>query len=183
MHISFRTSDLTNNRNNSGRHVFMKKKIILSIIVLSAAVFTLYRAQERRNTESSFYESNQIKMKRILTLAGEYHQQDPYLLYLELFKQPAKRRYDPLFFVDFQSAISRKSEDLHHYYTAVRAFSDSEEKEQPLSRDEFEKANDFLILYDPHGNMLIYSKISDTYYSKPDGKSKNPTASNFADEK
>ena len=144
-----------------------KKKfliIIVLLIVLPIAFLVFERYKVRRNLERSLFACTQINMKRILALSKGYKQRDPYILYLTLFKQYENPHYDLYLFIDFQSAISNKEEIWYHYHVAKRLFAASEEKGQPLSRDDFEKANDFLILSDAQNNVFIYSKISNIFY-------------------
>ena len=144
-----------------------KKKfliIIVLLIVLPTAFLIFERCKERRDTERSLLKNTKNNMEKILAFSKEYNEKDPYGLYLKLFRQYKNPQYTPYLFLDFQGAISDKIEVWCHYYIALRLFADSEVKGLPLSRDEFEKANDFLILSDAQNNVFIYSKISNMFY-------------------
>lgn len=155
----------------------MNKKKFLIIIVLLVALPTVFlvfeRYKVRRNTERNLFERTQNNMKRILALSKEYNEKDPYTLYLKLFGRYRNHQYVPYLFMDFRCVILDKKEGWYHYYAAMRLFGASEEKGQPLSRDDFEKANDFLILSDAQNNVFIYSKISNIFY--PDINNKTET--------
>ena len=144
-----------------------KKKfliIIVLLIVLPTAFLVFEEYKEKRDIERFLFECTQSNMKKIFAFSKEYNEKDPYGLYLKLFRQYKNPQYTPYLFLDFQGAISDKIEVWCHYYIALRLFADSEVKGLPLSRDEFEKANDFLILSDAQNNVFIYSKISNIFY-------------------
>ena len=102
-------------------------------------------------------------MEKILAFSKEYNEKDPYGLYLKLFRQYKNPQYTPYLFLDFQGAISDKIEVWCHYYIALRLFADSEVKGLPLSRDEFEKANDFLYSL-MRKTMCLYTAKLATYF-------------------
>lgn len=153
-------------------NVFMRRKniLIILLVALPIVLLALLRYKERRNTERNLSSATQTNMERILVLAKEYNQRDPYFLYLMRFKEPEEVRIDPYLFMDWQCAISDKPGDWNHYYTSMHMFADAEVKGQPLSRAEFEKANDFLIFSDAQDNVFIYNKISNTFYPKLNGR-------------
>ena len=143
-----------------------KKKfliIIVLLLVLPTAFLVFEEYKEKRDIERFLFECTQSNMKKIFAFSKEYNEKDPYTLYLKLFGLE-RPQYVPYLFMNPLSATSSKTDVLHYSYIAMRLFGDSEEKRQPLSRDDFEKANDFLILYDAQNNVFIYSKISNMFY-------------------
>ena len=139
-----------------------KKKfliIIVLLVVLPTAFLVFERYKLRRNTERNLFERTQNNMKRILALSKEYNEKDPYTLYLKLFGLE-RPQYVPYLFMNPLSATSSKTDVLHYSYIAMRLFGDSEEKRQPLSRDDFEKANDFLYSMMRKTMCLYTSKLA-----------------------
>ena len=60
-----------------------KNILIILLVALPIVLLALLRYKERRNTERNLSSATQTNMERILVLAKEYNQRDPYFLYLE----------------------------------------------------------------------------------------------------